>query len=85
MARHKVRRYVIMGSIAKAMISGPGIVIPQLLFLAVAGWLAEYIASAVGKGQLSQLIRLSCLLVGFCLVVNQVVIALGAFGKAIGM
>lgn len=49
--------------------SSPGFVIILLLMLAVGSWLAEMIASAIGKGQFAAMIRTGSLIAAIISVV----------------
>lgn len=50
--------------------SSPGFVILVLVMLAVGSWLAELIASTVGKGQFSAMIKTSATIAGIlCMIV----------------
>ena len=52
------------GAIGKAALStfgtgGPGMVIIQMMLIAVVGWLFGYIAQAVGQGQIAGMIKIT--------------------------
>jgi hypothetical protein len=74
-----------VSGIAGSLFRGPAVVIVQLALLAIGGWLLAYVTTALGKGQLSNLINLTVLLVGFILVIGVVVTALGKVATVLGL
>jgi hypothetical protein len=74
-----------MSEIARTLFTGGGAVILQLMFLGLAGWIGSYFSSAVGKGQLAQLIHLAVLFVAFTIVVKTLFDALKAASQVLGL
>lgn len=74
-----------MSQIARQLFTGDGVVIVYLLILAIATWLAEIFANAVGKGQFSNMIRIVAVFVGILLVISTIVKALNAIATFMGL
>ena len=73
-----------MGEIGRGVLAGPGVVILQLMFLAIATFIAEFIVVALGKGQYAKLIVAGGLFTGFTLVLYTIGRALTEAGKVMG-
>ncbi|MEW8957831.1 MAG: hypothetical protein AB2448_01775 [Moorella sp. (in: firmicutes)] len=63
---------------------GPGLVIVQLMLVAVVGWLAGYIAQAAGKGQIAGMIHVATIFTCISLVANTVIKAITTVAKIMG-
>lgn len=74
-----------MLQIAGDLFRGPGAIVIQLALLAIGGWLMSYIAQALGKGQVAQLVHLAVIFTAFVLVVNLLFTALMAAGRVLGV
>lgn len=79
-----------MDSIGKAAgltfgAGSPGLVIIQLMLIAVVGWLAGYIASAVGKGQIAGMIHIATVFTCITLVAGVAINCISKFGDIIGL
>lgn len=64
---------------------GPGVVIISLLLIALIGWLAGYIAQAVGKGQIAGMIHIVTVFSCITIVANTAWGALSALGHFMGI
>jgi hypothetical protein len=65
-------------------IGTPGSVLFQLMFIGVVGFLLSYIASAVGKGQISRMIDVGSLFAAVIMVVSVIVRAIVAVAGVAG-
>lgn len=74
-----------MSDIARVVFTGSGAIVVQLLVIALGTWVSEAICSAIGKGQLSNLIRLGGILTALTLVINSLWQALSAAAKVMGL
>lgn len=63
---------------------GAGFVIVEICFIAMVGWLAGYLATAAGRGNLAQMIQVASVFIAITLVAAQAVLALRAFAAFIG-
>lgn len=73
-----------MGEIGKTLFQGPGAVLIQLAFLAFGTFIAEFIVSALGKGQYARLIVTAGLFTAFTLVLHTIGRALSEASKIMG-
>ncbi|WP_028308757.1 hypothetical protein [Desulfitibacter alkalitolerans] len=73
-----------MGEIGKAVFSGPGAVIIQMAFVAIASYVFSAIAGALGKGQIAKFINTAAVFVCLGLVVVTIGKALVDVGKVLG-
>lgn len=69
----------------KTFVSGPGIAIVSLLFLAVAATIAKYITGAMGQGQIGNMIQVVAIFAGIAVLIGVVSTGLYKFMKLIGM
>jgi hypothetical protein len=74
-----------MSEIAGRLFNGPGMVIVQLLALALGTWVAEYVAQAIGKPQLAQLMKLTAVFVAMVLMINSLWKAIDAVAVVMGL
>jgi hypothetical protein len=64
--------------------NSPGAALWALMFVAVVGFLLSYIATAVGKGQISRMIEVSTMFTAVIMVANVVVKAIIAVAGVAG-
>ena len=78
---------MVFGSLAAATFSvgGPGAAIVQLLLLASFGSLCRYVASALGQGQIANMIGLLTVFACIGLVITQVMAAIYQIANAFGV
>lgn len=65
-------------------LGGPGTVIVQLLLMALVGYLAAYLAAAVGQGQIAGMIKVVTVFSCLAVVASTLFKALETFAKFIG-
>lgn len=63
---------------------GPGVVIAQLMLIAVVGWLCGYIAQAAGKGQIAGMIHVASTFSCIAIIAGVALNAINAVGKFLG-
>jgi len=63
---------------------GPGVVIAELMLIAVVGWLCSYIARAVGKGQIADMINIAAVFSCIAVIAGVAWNAINAVGKFLG-
>lgn len=76
-------------AIGKAALStfgpgGPGMMIIQLMLIAVVGWLAGYIAQAAGKGQIAGMIHVATVFSCIAIVAGVALNAINAVASFLG-
>jgi hypothetical protein len=78
---------VIFGGLASQTFSagGPGAAIVQLLLLAAFGSTVNYVVSALGQGQIANMIKLMTIFACISLVIAQIVKAISAISNAFGV
>lgn len=65
-------------------LGGPGTVIVQLLLMALVGYLAAYLAAAVGQGQIAGMIKVVTVFSCLAVVASTLFRALETFAKFVG-
>ncbi len=63
---------------------GPGMMIIQLMLIAVVGWLAGYVAQAAGKGQIAGMIHVATVFSCISIVAAVAMKAINAIGNFLG-